>query len=125
MDEVTEEAIEAALGAIQHLPTVENKSRRRTVAAVLEAAYPIMLSHERKQTRLADQDAMVNRDTAEAQEKALEAILALHRPGEYLPSRFFGCTVCRGYDALGGGVMPLAYPCPTVQVIQRLQEGEA
>jgi hypothetical protein len=57
--------------------------------------------------------------------KALQEILALHQPGEYLPSRFTGCTVCRGFDGLWGGVMPLAYPCPTVRVIQRLQEGEA
>lgn len=37
-------AIDAALAAIQHLPTVENRSRRRTVEAILNAAAPFLMA---------------------------------------------------------------------------------
>jgi len=37
-------AVEAALAAIANLPTVENRSRRRTVTAILDAAGPLLMA---------------------------------------------------------------------------------
>ena len=37
---IPDEAMDAALKAIGHLPTVTNESRRKTVQAILEAAAP-------------------------------------------------------------------------------------
>jgi hypothetical protein len=60
---ISDEAVEAAAKAfIEH----------GTLLEALEAAAPILLSHEREQTRLAHLDAMVNRDTAERLERELE-----------------------------------------------------
>lgn len=43
----------------------------RLATAALEAAYPIMLSHEREETRLAHLDAVVNRDAVDRLEREL------------------------------------------------------
>ena len=41
---IPDEAVDAALYAIEHLPTVANESRQKTVRAVLEAAGPILMA---------------------------------------------------------------------------------
>ncbi len=41
---IPDEAVEAALSAIEHLPTVSNESRRKTVKAILEAATPGLMA---------------------------------------------------------------------------------
>lgn len=61
MNAIPAEAVEAAYAelpseAMRHV----NKARLRNI---LEAALPILLSHEREQARLAHLDAMVNRET--------------------------------------------------------------
>jgi hypothetical protein len=42
---IPDEAVEAALSSIEHLPTVTNESRRKTVRAILEAAGPVLMAH--------------------------------------------------------------------------------
>lgn len=49
-----------------------------TMLAALEAAYPILLSHEREETRLTHIDAVVNRDTADKLQAKLDRVEALH-----------------------------------------------
>lgn len=66
---IPEEAVEAAVEA--HC--------EGTMHAALEAAYPILLSHEREQTRLAHLDAMVNAATVDTLEKKLVLAEALLR----------------------------------------------
>jgi hypothetical protein len=46
------------------------------VRAILEAAAPILLSHERQQTADAHRDAIVNRDTVDRLERELQAAKA-------------------------------------------------
>ena len=41
---IPDEAMDAALKAIGHLPTVTNESRRKTVQAILEAAAPHLMA---------------------------------------------------------------------------------
>ena len=41
---IPDEAMDAALKAIGHLPTVANESRRKTVQAILEAAAPHLMA---------------------------------------------------------------------------------
>lgn len=58
---IPDEAVEAAVEA--HC--------EGTMLAALEAAYPILLSHEREQTRLAHIDAVVNARTVDRLEREL------------------------------------------------------
>jgi hypothetical protein len=57
---IPDEAVEAAM---KHFPPLYTS----VVLAALEAAAPILLSHEREETRLAHLDAMVNRETNRAE----------------------------------------------------------
>lgn len=41
---IPDEAVQAALSSIEHLPTVTDESRRRTVRAILEAAGPVLMA---------------------------------------------------------------------------------
>jgi len=41
---IPDAAVEAALSVIQDLPTVENRSRQRTVRAILDAATPHLMA---------------------------------------------------------------------------------
>ncbi|MEQ4566233.1 hypothetical protein [Paenarthrobacter sp. CAP02] len=41
---VPDEAVEAALVAVERLPTVSNRSRRKLVRAVLEAGAPVLMA---------------------------------------------------------------------------------
>lgn len=77
----SDEAIEAAR------PFVDSFMKRRgfelrgkeadvLIGYVCEAVKPILLSHEREQTRLAHLDAIVNRDTADRLEQELETAKA-------------------------------------------------
>jgi hypothetical protein len=91
---IPEEAVEAAARAMYaqdggvgefNLGVYEDYA-----AAMLEAAAPYMLSHEREQTRLAHIDAMVNRETKHAE-------LA-----EVWYEGFRACNSKHIYDRVGG-----------------------
>lgn len=59
---------------------------RERARTYLEAAAPILLSHEREQTRLAHLDAMVNRGTASRLEQAITGVLELAAPQRHMVS---------------------------------------
>lgn len=118
---IPDEAIDEAAEMIRL--ELKNMTIWEVAEAALEAAYPIMLSHEIKQTRLAHQDAMVNRQSANALQEVVDHILTLHQPGTYFGGRVC-CTVCRAMEARYGGPVPVLYPCPTVQTIQWLEKEE-
>ena len=60
---IPDEAVEAASAAIEReFPYDENN--RYIARLALEAAYPILISHEIQQTTDAHRDAMVNRETS-------------------------------------------------------------
>ena len=70
-DEAVEAAARVLCGVTEDMwkdqPTrIKDKYRWEAIAA-LEAAAPHLLSHEREQTRLAHLDAMVNRETKQAE----------------------------------------------------------
>lgn len=50
---------------------------RKEARHILEASYPIMLSHEREETRLAHVDAVVNVETVDRLQEKLDAMEAL------------------------------------------------
>ena len=52
-------------------PCSTRRQAIRTARAALEAALPILLSHEREETRLAHVDAVVNAETVDRLEKEL------------------------------------------------------
>ena len=79
------EAVEAARRAYRHeFPYDENEGY--VVQLILEAAAPILLSHEREQTRLTHLDAMVNRGTASRLEQAITGVLELAAPQRHMVS---------------------------------------
>lgn len=72
-----DEAIEAALPFVESFMNrrgfeLKGKEADVLIGYVCEAVKPILLSHEREQTRLAHLDAIVNRDTADRLEQELE-----------------------------------------------------
>lgn len=77
---IPDTAVEAALMKLplQSAPFVGRVEMR----AALEAAAPIMLSHEREQTRLAHVDAVVNARTVDKLNTAIERVEALCRDEE-------------------------------------------
>jgi hypothetical protein len=76
---ISDEAVEAAakvvllyidLQLLEHDP--ERRIPKEAAREILEAAAPILLSHERKQTADAHRDAIVNRDTVDRLERELQ-----------------------------------------------------
>lgn len=66
--QIPQEAVEAAAKAFINARSADNfVSPQEYAEKILEAAAPYMLSHEREQTRLAHLDAMVNRETKQAE----------------------------------------------------------
>lgn len=57
------EAVEAAAKYLSEFLSDYPSDYSQEAREILEAAAPILLSHEREQTRLAHVDAMVNRET--------------------------------------------------------------
>lgn len=86
-------------------PTEEEYAR-----AALEAALPILLSHEREETRLAHLDAVVNAATVDELQAKLDVLLVLHEPRDVPYTRDKYCAVCKG--DVGQRVK---YPCPTAR----------
>lgn len=81
------DAHEAARKAWMENPGAESPHLERYIRSAIEAATPIMLSHERPQTADAHRDAMVNRETkreelAAAWERGVEDGYH-HRPNPY------------------------------------------
>jgi len=66
---IPEAAVEAAAEAIAR--GLRYKSAEWMAREALEAAAPILLSHEREETRLAHVDAVVNAETVDRLEKEL------------------------------------------------------
>lgn len=71
---IPDEAVEAAARVLhaqesqqQDVGEFSLEVYEHDVRAILEAAAPHMLSHEREQTRVAHLDAMVNRETRQAE----------------------------------------------------------
>jgi hypothetical protein len=81
-DEAVEAANDAYTEALVDLRLREGggfkvvSQQRRALRAALEAAAPILLSHERQLTADAHRDAIVNRDTADRLERELETAKA-------------------------------------------------
>jgi hypothetical protein len=80
-DEAVEAAAKALAGARHGLweltPEPKRRLYMRDARLSLEAASPILLSHERQQTADAHRDAIVNRDTADKMETQLARVNAL------------------------------------------------
>jgi hypothetical protein len=70
---ISEEAVEAALEVFW---ANEDETYLIAMERALEAAAPILLSHERQLTADAHRDAIVNRDTADRLERELETAKA-------------------------------------------------
>jgi dihydropteroate synthase len=73
---ISDEAVEAAHEAWRAQAATEGSIFEYNLRAALEAAAPVLLSHERQQTADAHRDAIVNRDTADRLERELEAAKA-------------------------------------------------
>jgi hypothetical protein len=73
---ISDEAVEAAADMLVAMRRGGERSSLEYGRAVLEAAAPHMLSHERQLTADAHRDAIVNRDTADRLERELEAAKA-------------------------------------------------
>lgn len=99
---VPAEAVEAAH---EQLDAMGAYVSPKYVAAALEAALPILLSHESEQTRLAHLDATVNRDSVDKMQRAVDAVAALHFAINEDRRPF--CNDCGE-----------PYPCGTVSAIQ-------
>jgi dihydropteroate synthase len=70
---ISDEAVEAALVASRAYKSQRSMDNaEKQMRAILEAAAPILLSHERKQTADAHRDAIVNRDTVDRLERELQ-----------------------------------------------------
>ena len=65
-------------------------------------------------------------DQVELRDKALEAVLALHKPVEVEPSETIcsGCSTLRGQGETARYFPFTEYPCPTVRAITTALEGE-
>lgn len=80
MTNISDEAVEAAAKVMQAKDVREGFGEypiweyTEDVKALLEAAAPIMLSHERQQTADAHRDAIVNRDTVDKLQQKLDAM---------------------------------------------------
>jgi len=72
---IPEEAVEAAVVAVQQ-ETYGADWAKRVATIAVKAAYPILLSHEREETRLAHLDAVVNAESVDRLERELEAAKA-------------------------------------------------
>jgi acyl-CoA reductase-like NAD-dependent aldehyde dehydrogenase len=78
---IPDAAVEAAAKAFIATRSADHyTSPAEYAAAMLEAAAPILLSHEREETRLAHLDAVVNAGAVDELSKAVERVEALHRP---------------------------------------------
>jgi len=102
---------------------------KEDAARILEAAYPIMLSHEREETRLAHVDAVVNAQTADKIQATVDAVLALHRElpcldedGDPIGGSY--CEECKDLDDHSGERVHEVYPCLTVREITKALAGE-
>jgi hypothetical protein len=73
---ISDEAVEAAHMAWRAQAATEGTIFEYNLRAALEAAAPILLSHERQLTADAHRDAIVNRDTADRLERELETAKA-------------------------------------------------
>ena len=67
---ISDEAVEAAAKVLGDIPSYDHAAPD-VIRMVLEAAAPILLSHERQQTADAHRDAIVNRDTVDRLEREL------------------------------------------------------
>ena len=74
---IPDAAVEAAAKALRDAFDWGVGDFDKQARAALEAALPYMLSHEREETRLAHLDAVVNAQTVDKLNKAIEATLAL------------------------------------------------
>ena len=69
---IPDAAVEAAWSRLaHHFDDTEEESWKDELRLALEAAAPILLSHEREETRLAHVDAVVNAETVDRLEKEL------------------------------------------------------
>jgi hypothetical protein len=73
---ISDEAVEAAHEAWRAQAATEGSIFEYNLRAALEAAAPVLLSHERQQTADAHRDAIVNRDTADRLERELQTAKA-------------------------------------------------
>jgi len=93
---IPDEAVEAAAYALYLDANPESEAQwfdlgfheqdelLRAARQALEAAYPILLSHERQLTADAHRDAMVNRETAARLERAIACVLELAAPMRHM-----------------------------------------
>jgi len=141
---IPEEAVEAAVKAhgrannpkwdhpifgYQTFSDAQKGHLRDHARIYLEAALPLLLSHEREETRLAHIDAVVNAETASKHESAIDAVLALHRElpcldedGDPIGGSY--CEECKDLDDHSGERVHEVYPCLTVREITAALAGE-